>query len=193
MVQEKETPKTTEPNRTGLKRYRFSNAEFLRMLEAGFFDQGPKVELIKGEILEVNNVGPKHAFTVAQLTERLSNFKDQVFVWPQCPLQIPDVSTPMPDIVLLKLPREQYREQLPQPEHALLVIEVADNSVNTDRVVKLPIYAEAGIQEYWIVNILENQLEVYRDPKGSDYLTRTTLQPGTPAKALCLSEAIQWE
>lgn len=175
------------------KRHRFNNAEFLKMLEAGFFDQGPRVELINGEILEVDNVGPRHAFTVALLMERLSVFKDQVFVWPQCSLQIPEVSTPLPDIVLLKLPKEQYRDQLPGPEQALLVIEVSDSSLATDRNLKLPIYAEAGIPEYWIVNLEQHQLEIYRDPKGADYLTRTTLQMGQKAQALCLSEAIAWD
>jgi Uma2 family endonuclease len=189
MVQEKTIP---QESRLGPKRHRFSNAEFLRMLEAGFFDQPPRVELINGEILEVDAVGPKHAFAVASLVERLNLLISEVFVWPQCPLQIPQESTPLPDIVLLQLPKDQYKEQLPQPNQALLVIEVADSSLATDRNDKLPLYAKAGIAEYWIVNLQDNQLEVYRDPKGSDYLTRTTLQPGTPAQALCLNGAIQW-
>ena len=162
------------------------------MLEAGYFDRGPRVELIEGEIVEVDAVGPKHAFALSQLNERLVALNEQVFVWNQCPLQVPQESTPLPNIVLLQLPKDQYKEQLPQPEHALLVIEVADSSLSTDRNDKLPVYAKAGIPEYWIVNLQDNQLEIYRDPKGNDYLTRTTLQPGTPAQALCLSQPIQW-
>lgn len=106
------------------------------------------MELLNGEIVEVDNLGPEYAFAVAQLIKPLGKFEDQVFVWPQCPLQIPEVSTPLPDVVLLRLPEEQYRTQLPRPEHALLVVEVADSSVTADRKVKSPIYAGAGIREY---------------------------------------------
>jgi Uma2 family endonuclease len=185
MVEEKVVSQEPKP-------YRFSVALFQRLSETGFFDQGPKVELLNGKLIEVTEMGPRHAFTVNQLNQRLQAF-DSVFVWMQCPVQIPQYSSPLPDIVLLKKPEAQYANQLPQPEQVLLVIEIADSSLNIDRQIKLPLYASAGIQEYWIVNLVDNQLEVYRDPKGADYLTRNTYQPGTTVQALALSESIAWD
>jgi Uma2 family endonuclease len=76
-------------------------------------------------------------------------------------------SAPQPDVAWVK--QKSYRDQRPEPGDVLLVIEVADSSLDYDRGEKLHLYAEAGIREYWVVNIPHFQVEVYRDPRGRKY------------------------
>lgn len=185
MVEEKAV--STEP-----KPYRFSVEEFLKLSNTGFFDQQNRLQLVHGEIIEVGVMGPNHVNALTRLDRRLQRFQSEVLVSQQCPLVLPE-SVPFPDIALLKLPEDQYAGRLPTPGDVLLIIEVSETSLAYDRKVKLALYAQAGIQEYWIVNLVDNQLEVYRDPKGADYLTRNTYQPGASVQALALSEAVNWD
>jgi len=84
-----------------------------------------------------------------------------VIVSVQNPLQIDEYSIPQPDIALWKLPFENYADRLPGPPDVLLVIEVADSSIQYDRKTKTKLYGAAGITDYWIVNLAERQIEVY--------------------------------
>jgi Uma2 family endonuclease len=170
----------------------FITAEmFLRMDELEMF-AGTRVELIRGEIFKMPQMGISHAQAINTLSRSFAKFADHAYVWNQCPLRLSSESVPMPDICLLKMPVDQYTSSLPTAASVLLVVEVSDTSLRYDRLAKLPLYAAAGIPEYWIVNLSENQLEVYRDPQDADYLTRTTLRPGTLAQALCLPEPVEW-
>jgi len=166
--------------------YRFSIEEFQKLSSTGFFDQH---KLIHGEIAEVEVMGPDLFNAPTRLDRSLQRFQDEVLVSQQCPVLLSE-SVPFPDIALLKLPEDQYAGRLPTPGYVPLVIKVPETSLAHDRKVKLPLYTQAGIQEYWIVNLVENRLEVYRDPKSADYLTRNTYQPGEGVQALTLSEAI---
>lgn len=87
-------------------------------------------------------------------------------------------------------PEEQYRDRLPSATDVLLVIEVSDSTLEYDLKEKLPIYAQAGIPEYWVVNLVDDVLEVYREPMGRLYRTRTLYQPGETA--LLMGEKLEW-
>jgi Uma2 family endonuclease len=95
-------------------------------------------------------------------------------------------SVPQPDLAWLK--RKDYRHGRPTPEDVLLLIEVSDSSLRYDREVKGPLYAQAGIQEYWIVNVPEETIEVYRQPHGARYGSVTTLRRGDVARSLAFPD-----
>ena len=94
----------------------------------------------------------------------------------QSPLRLDDHSEPAPDIVLLHLATSEDRH--PGPGDALLVVEVADSSIHVDRRRKRPMYARAGIPEYWIVDLSADRIEVYREPTRSRYRSVTLLSRG---------------
>ena len=152
--------------------------EYHKMGEAGIL-QEKGIELIKGEIIAMSPIGSKHASCVNLLNEILfEQLGRKVIISIQNPVQLNDSSEPEPDIALLKRTESRYFNQLPKADDVLLVIEVADTSVTYDREVKLPLYAESGIPEFWLINLEENEIEVYWQPAGDAYKFRELLRPG---------------
>ena len=140
------------------------------MAAAGVFSEGDRVELIEGEIVEMNPIGSRHAACVGRLTKFLERLVgDQVIVWVQNPVQVNDISEPLPDVTLLRPRDDFYSQANPQPSDALLIIEVADSSVEYDRDIKIPLYAEAAIPEVWLVNLPQETIEIYVQPVGDSY------------------------
>src|SRR2546430_221950 len=133
------------------------------MIDQGCFDEDARLELIRGEILQMTPVNDSHAACVAALNTLLViGTVGQAYVWPQGnPLRIPSHSRPQPDLVLLRWRDDRYRHKPPLIEDVLLVVEVSDTSLSYDRRVKGPLYAEAGIPEYWIVNLPAQVVEVH--------------------------------
>ena len=149
--------------------YQFNLDDYQRMIEAGIFAKD-KVELIRGAIVTIAPMGNDHIFSILSFTQRLTaTYAQEALVLVQCPIQIPPNSEPEPDFALLRLPIERYKTQKPQPEDILLVIEVSDSTLAYDRSKKLSLYAEANIPEFWIKNLSENTLEVYRQPEKGVY------------------------
>lgn len=145
-----------------LKRYRFNVEEYHRMAAAGILHEDDRVELIDGEIVEMAAIGSRHALCVARLTRIfLQRFGERAVVWPQNPLRIDSYTEVQPDLCLLRPPEGRYADRPPAPEDALLVVEVADTTVATDRRHKLPLYARAGIREAWLVDLVAGRLEVH--------------------------------
>jgi len=87
----------------------------------------------------------------------------------QNPIRLNDFSEPQPDVSLLRWRDNFYRGDHPRPEDVLLVVEVADSTVQTDRAVKVPLYARSGIPEAWVVSIPDEQVEVYSEPISGAY------------------------
>ena len=149
--------------------------EYVRMVEAGVFE-GRRVELIDGVVYEMPPQLSPHAATVMQAQEVLRDiFSPGFSLRCQMPLDVGTESMPEPDLaVVLGIPRDYYAAH---PTGAALVLEVADTSLQHDRK-KGGAYAKAGIQDYWIVNLARDVLEVYRDPMGAGYRTRLVLRRG---------------
>jgi Uma2 family endonuclease len=144
--------------------------EFERMVEKGVFQEDVRLELLEGEIVEMSPIGKRHAACVDALNWWLNRcLGDAAIVRVQNPILLNDLSEPQPDIALLKPRADFYRETLPTPADVLLVVEVADTSVEYDRKLKLPIYARAGVSEVWIVNLQEEVIEIYSRPSGDAY------------------------
>jgi Uma2 family endonuclease len=170
-------------------RYRFRVEEFERA-----FQGVPHVELLRGEVYQMSPIGPKHVHKVAQLDARLQEtLRGKAVVLVQSPLRLSEDSEPEPDLLVLRPPLERYQDRLPTPEDVLLLVEVADTSLEFDREVKLPLYAEAGIPEVWLVNLKENLLEVYRDPRGGRYREIRLLSPEEEVSPTLLPEvSLRW-
>src|SRR5881397_290366 len=146
-------------------RRRFTVDEYHRMGEAGILNEDDRVELIRGEIVKMSPIGIQHAACVARLTEiLLGRLRGRATLWPQNPLTILPDSEPQPDIILLRHRADFYAGELPGPDDVALLVEVADTSLRYDRHVKGPLYAEAGVQDYWIVDLTGGAVEVHREP-----------------------------
>lgn len=133
------------------------------MVAAGVFPPGDPVELIDGEILAMTPQGSAHATTVLLTAQALQiAFGTGTHVRVQMPLALDPASEPEPDLAVVSGSPRDYRDA--HPSSALLVVEVADTTLDYDREQKGSLYARAGIAEYWIVNLSDRRLEVYRDP-----------------------------
>jgi Uma2 family endonuclease len=159
---------------TTLLIHRFTVKEYHKLVERNILHEDDRVELIDGRIVDMTPIGSKHAACVGRLN-RLFTMKLQTraIVQVQNPIQLDDHSELQPDIALLKNRDDFYAEKLPMPDDILLVIEVADSSLAYDRETKMPLYARANIQEAWLVNLMENTVEVYSDPSPDGYNTIT--------------------
>jgi len=144
------------------------------MAETGILRPDDRVELIDGEILTMAPQKSPHATAVRLAEEALRAAFGQGFeVRPQLPLALTEASEPEPDLAVVAGAPRDYRDA--HPSTALLVVEVAESSLPFDRSVKRALYARAGIREYWIVDLAERALEVYRTPQAADYRDHRTL------------------
>ncbi len=144
-------------------------------------EEDQHVELLEGQLV-VMTVNPPHAAAVSHLSRRLNRvFAERAQVISQSPLRLSDnledENLPKPDVMLVAGPEKVYVDH-PRPADVYLLIEVSDSTLAKDRNVKLPLYAANGIPELWIVNLVDQQIEVYSDPQGEAYLTQT-IQPLT--------------
>lgn len=144
---------------------RFTIAEYDRLAELGFFNEDDRVELIRGEIISMVSKGKPHSVCETRLERELFKLVgERATLRGQQPIIISDYSEPEPDRVIVKNRPDDYLSNHPTPNDILLLIEIADSSLKYDQEVKLPLYAEAGIADYWIFNLVENQLEYYSEP-----------------------------
>jgi Uma2 family endonuclease len=164
---------------TQVTRRLFTVAEYYRMAEAGILSEDDRVELIEGEIVEMSPISSRHASCVARSSKLLTRtVGDEAFVWVQNPIHLSGFSEPEPDLALLRPRDDFYAESHPTPDDVLLIIEVAETSQRYDRDVKLPLYARYGIPEFWLVDLMEKAIYVYRQPSGGTYREVQRLQRG---------------
>jgi Uma2 family endonuclease len=169
---------------------RFTRAQYYQMGDLGFF-QGRRVELIEGEIVEVAPQKNPHFLSINLVAEALRKaFGDGYWVRVQGPLHLQNDSEPEPDVAVVAGPMKSYEDH---PTSALLVVEVSDTTLRYDRGRKASLYARAGIADYWIVNLVENRLEIMRDPTedataplGWRYSSPVVLKVGEQVSPLAL-------
>ncbi len=166
---------TTVADTVGLRR--FTVEEYHRMGEAGVFGPEERVELVRGMIRQMSPKGRKHVIAVSKCLELfVLRLAGRARVYVQDPLPVKDSgSEPEPDIVVLSNPDPQAYGT--GEAKALLVIEVADSSLDYDRNVKSSLYAEAEIPEYWIVNLVDNVVELRLNPEGGTYSSVQVIRP----------------
>ncbi len=180
------------------QRHRLCRADYQRMAEAGIFSEDDPIELIAGELVDMPPIGDEHAGLTTQLNHLVhrSGVKDAL-VSVQNPLVLDDHNEPEPDLMLLRLRADYYKQAKPRAADVLLLIEVADASLSYDRSVKRPLYAQHGIAEVWILNLRDRVVEVNRDPDGQDYRDTWLARAGdllrprlVPDLTLCVSELL---
>jgi Uma2 family endonuclease len=161
-------------------RHRFSAEDFHRMAEAGILSEDDRVELIRGEVVELSPVGKRHMAALKRLMDALFplQLERRALLQVQDPLRLSPDTEPQPDLVLLAYREDFYRDRMPEGQDALLVVEVADTSLNHDLEVKLPLYAQAGVPQVWVVDLVRDRVHVFRNPKGEAYQEARVLEDG---------------
>jgi Uma2 family endonuclease len=146
---------------------RWSREQYEKMIETGIFSPDTRAELINGEILNMTPQKRRHAAAIRAAEEALRTaFGIGYDVQVQLPLALDVSSEPEPDLSVVRGSWRDYRDA--HPSSAVLVVEVADTSLEYDRDRKGSLYARAGIADYWVVNLPAGRIEVYRDPGQSD-------------------------
>ncbi|HWP00396.1 MAG TPA: Uma2 family endonuclease [Methylococcus sp.] len=157
------------------RRHRITVDEYHRMGEAGIFSEDHRVELIEGEIIDMAPIGSRHAEAVSRLA-RLFIRETALVVRVQDPICLPGESEPQPDLAVVA--NRSYADAHPGPDDVLLLIEVADASIDYDRRVKIPLYARHGIPEVWLVDLGEGAFEVFLEPAETGYREVRRYNPG---------------
>ncbi|MDJ0615970.1 MAG: Uma2 family endonuclease [Calothrix sp. MO_192.B10] len=152
--------------------------DYHRMIAAGILCDR-KVELLKGEIVEMSPEGEPHAYCSDEAGEYLSELLGKRAKIRQAkPITLPNDSEPEPDIAIVQRLGRDYREHHPYPENIFWLIEYANSSLEKDLERKSKIYAEVGIPEYWVVNLKRLHLVVFREPLDGDYGSKFTVTEG---------------
>ena len=158
----------------------FSTEDYYRMAEIGILAPDARVELLDGQVIDMLPIGPFHANSARRLNRFFTRLgKNRWFVDVQNPVRLDHRSEPQPDVVLLRPLDEEYAHRHPTPADVILLVEVAESSIRYDRGRKLAAYARAGIQEYWIVNLVDRVVEVYRQPLSSGQYASVERRQGT--------------
>ena len=165
--------------------------QYHQMIANGILAEDPKVELLDGLLVlkdrrdrggKPMNVGPRHVSIVMRLFKLLERLveTDQLHVRVQGPISLPPNNEPEPDVAIVSGHPDDYLSRQPESTDTIAVMEVADSSIHRDRGTKLQLYANAGIEIYWIVNLLADQIEIYTQPQiGSGrYAKSEMLSPG---------------
>jgi Uma2 family endonuclease len=146
---------------------RWTREEYYSMADAGLIPSDAHVELIEGEIITMSPRRSAHMTAVTLTGDLLRDVFGQAYtIRIQGPLSISRYSEPEPDVAVAAGSARDYAEH--HPATALLIVEVSDTTLDYDRTTKASLYARADIQEYWVLNLIDRQLEVHRHPEPMD-------------------------
>jgi Uma2 family endonuclease len=155
--------------------HRLSLDDYERMADAGILTGESHVELIEGVIVDMAPIGSRHAGVVDQILRLIAGQLTSAVLRVQNPVRLGGYSEPEPDIALLKPRKDFYKKSHPHADDVLLIIEVADTSIDYDRKIKIPLYAEHGVPEVWLVDLTLGQIEIYLEPSKDGF--RKILRP----------------
>lgn len=158
---------------------RFSVDEYYRMAEVGILTEDERLELLDGEVIRLSPISSRDAACVMRLNAFLNRVVGgRTIVSVRHPIHLDDFSEPQPDVALLRRREDFYAASHPTAADVLVVIEVADTSVEYDRKRKLPLYARAGIPEFWLANLPEERFEIHTQPRDGEYQSVTVVRRG---------------
>jgi len=158
--------------------YRLSVDQYEAMVRSGVFDARDRLHLINGILVAKMTKKPAHVIASEKTRDSLMRTAPVGWrVMVEAPIRIPNFSEPEPDIALAKGTAEDYEEHHPGPGDLALVVEVAESSLQEDRDLSF-LYSSAGIQIYWIVNLVDYQVEVYSEPASRGYQSIEIFKPG---------------
>lgn len=153
--------------------------EYHRMAEAGIFDQDERVELLQGKIIWMSAIGTAHRSAVGRTNKYLQKHlgdNNKAWISIQDPIKLDDYSEPEPDIAVVRIDPLDYADHHPTPDEVYLVIEVADTTFKKDCEIKGKAYAAAGIIDYWVLDVINRQLHVFRDITENGYKSEVILK-----------------
>jgi Uma2 family endonuclease len=169
--------------------------EYHKLGEMGFFHPEERVELLSGNIIKMSAKGTAHTSALGRTDNLLQNlFGNLAWVRIQDPIALDDNSEPEPDIAVVRIDPFDYATHHPTPSEVYLIIEVADSSLTFDREIKAKAYARSGITDYWVLNVNERQLHVFREPLEDGYQSELILGENgsiSPLQFLTVNIAIQ--
>jgi len=152
------------------KKYPLTITHFNKMIEIGILDEEEHIELIEGELILMAPIGPIHAGKTNRLNRLFSlSVGDSAIVEIQGPIVLDAHSEPEPDLALLRPRQDFYETANPTVDDVLLLVEIADSSLNHDKNTKIPIYARHRIPEVWLINLPKQQVEIYLKPSPEGY------------------------
>ncbi|MCU0569208.1 MAG: Uma2 family endonuclease [Oculatellaceae cyanobacterium Prado106] len=160
--------------------YQWTLDRYHQAIEAGIFED-QAVELLKGELVLMSPEGTPHAYysdRAARHLRRLLESVNLAYVRETKPITLPNASEPEPDIAIVQPLDQEYLTHHPYPENIFWVIEYAQSSLLKDLEIKSKIYAEANLIEYWVINLRDQQLIVFRNPVDGKYQSKVTLTSG---------------
>ena len=157
----------------------FTVHDYHRMVDAGILSEDDRVELIRGEIIAMSPIGPRHSAAVLRATQFLVKaVGDAAIVGVQGSVRLDEYDEPQPDIYLLRPKEDFYASGHATPADILLIVEMADSSLGYDQTVKLSLYAETGVPEYWIADIQNDKLICYTELQNGAYDRMQVFQRG---------------
>jgi Uma2 family endonuclease len=161
-------------------RHRLDVRAYYRMAEAGILSHPQRVELIDGDIFDMNPIGSPHAAVTRRLEQQFARAVADgvVLMSVQNPLRLDAYNEPQPDFVALVPRPGAYAASHPGAADALLLVEISDSSLDHDRKIKLPLYARFGVPEVWIVDLSGRAIEVYREPAEDRYASSARMTEG---------------
>jgi Uma2 family endonuclease len=173
--------------------FRLSVVQYHRMIAAGVLSENNRVELLDGLLVKKMAHNPPHDSALSRLQRILYRKIGESWVLRNQSAITTRTSEPEPDLVLAEGPEDKYDTRHPVPREIALIIEIADSSLDLDRNRKGRIFATARIEEYWIVNLLDRQIEVYTAPKAGKlacYENRQDYRPGDQLPLILRGELI---
>lgn len=163
--------------------------EYHRMADVGILGAEERVELIEGQIWQMAAKGAGHSAAVTRCDRMLRKvLGDRVLVRLQDPIQLDKYSEPEPDIAVVASDPLDYENNHPTPEQVYLLIEVADTTIKRDLELKSLLYAKAGIIEYWVLEVINRQINIFRDPSPNGYLSKSVVADGDSISLLAFGD-----
>jgi Uma2 family endonuclease len=156
--------------------HQFSSAEYLEMIDKGVLGPQDRVELVEGFVVNMSPQGSRHNSFLMNFNRLLAPLHARFFIAIQGTLTVAEGQIFDPDFLLLRQKPEGYKNKLPDAKDVQLVVEAAESSLRFDQRIKLPIYAAAGIPEYWIADLEREVLVIHREPEADRYASIETWQ-----------------
>jgi Uma2 family endonuclease len=169
---------------------RWTVQDYHRMSESGILDPSERTELLAGQITLMVAKGTPHVLSLRLLSRLLDELlaAQPVFVSTQDPIHLDDFSEPEPDLALVQGTVLDYAEQHPRADQVYLIVEVSDSTLKQDCEVKDKLYAQAGIADYWVLDLKNRQLHIFRNPTPTGYTSHLILSEPNQVSPLAFPE-----
>ncbi len=173
------TATTTRPTVSSPSPHRITVNEYERIIEAGALEDPSRVELIDGEMVDKMGKKAEHSYTAKEVLKALDGRLSAGWTSrKEEPVRIPDYDEPEPDVAIVRGSDADYEHRIPTAADVALLVEVSDSTLVQDRGKKLLVYAKGRIPVYWIVNLVDRQVEVYSRPGKNGYRSHKIFASG---------------